>query len=305
MAKNQPITGETANAIDKHVERVLRDLGYPEPPLRLEDVRSLLRLDLRHYSSTDVTWLEEKLHKLRVAGKQVLARPRLILDVVTKLDLKALFLPDQKRILVDADLPHPKQRWGEAHEIVHSVLPWHEGVAMGDKKRTLSIACHTQIESEANYGAGRLLFLGTRFTDQLADATKIDLKLVKHLKMAFGNSLTTTLWRIVENLDSPACGLVSIHPRSDPPPGTKAVRYFVRSPEFVKRFSSVTESELFGWMRRFCYGKRGPIGAGEVLLRDDKGDEHVFFLECFNNHYDTLTLGTHTGCRKVAVVSGR
>ena len=41
MAKNRIISAKTASDIDSRVERVLRGLGHPEPPLRLEDVREL------------------------------------------------------------------------------------------------------------------------------------------------------------------------------------------------------------------------------------------------------------------------
>lgn len=305
MAKNTILTPGTAEEINSRIDRMLKDLGDPEPPLHLEEVRELLRLDLRHYSSTDVTWLQEKIHKITVAGKQVLARPRLMLDVVTQLGLKALILPDQKRILVDSELPPPKQRWGEAHEIVHDVLPWHEGVAMGDKKRTLSLTCHKQIEGEANYGAGRLLFLGNRFSEELADHAGMDFDMVKALKKNFGNSLTTTLWRVVESLEGLAFGLVSIHPRTIPTPGESPVRYLIRSRDFEKQFPTVTEFELFSRIRGFCFGRRGPIGSGEVVLRDVVGQEHVFFSECFNNHHDTLTLGTYRRARSVAVAVGQ
>lgn len=46
MARNHVLSEKTAQDIDKRVERVLRGLGHSEPPLRLEDVRELLRLDL-------------------------------------------------------------------------------------------------------------------------------------------------------------------------------------------------------------------------------------------------------------------
>lgn len=35
--------------IDKRVDKILHDLDMPEPPLRLDDVRELLRLDLGYY----------------------------------------------------------------------------------------------------------------------------------------------------------------------------------------------------------------------------------------------------------------
>jgi len=301
MTTNIILTPGTAKSIDGHVDRILKDLGDPEPPLCLADVRELLRLDLQHYSSTNVTWLQEKIHQLKVAGKQVLARPRLMLDVVKKLDLKALVMPDRKRILIDAEQPPPKQRWNETHEIIHDLLPWHDGVAFGDKQRTLSLSCHAQIECEANYGAGRLLFLGQRFRDQLADAGSIDFDALKKLKKTFGNSLTTTLWRVVENCDGLALGLVTIHPQTSPAPGANPVRYLIRSPQFAARFPAVNELALFAKMQTLCWGRRGPIGSGDIVLTDGAGQLHIFRLECFHNHHDTLALGSYQGTKRTVV----
>lgn len=153
--------------IDKRVTKILKDLGHPEPPLRLEVVRELLRLDLAFYSSSDQGILSETVHRLMVAGKQVIQRPSLLLDAVKKLDLKALWIPDRKRILIDKELPSPKQRWGEAHEIGHSILPWHEAAMHGDRRVELNPTCELEIEAQANFTAGRLLFLQDRFTDEV------------------------------------------------------------------------------------------------------------------------------------------
>lgn len=290
---------QTVAAIDTHVDRILKDLGNPPAPLRLEDVRELLRLDLRHYSSTDTTWLQDKVHLLRVAGKQIAARPTLLLDVVKKLSLKALVLPDRGRILIDQDLPSPKQRWSETHEIVHKVLPWHQGASFGDRDRTLSPTCHQLVECEANYGAGRLLFLGPTFMEQVRSAP-VDLDRIKELSKLFHNSMTTTLWRVVENLDEPTVGLVSIHPQSVPLENQPPVRYFIRSRRFTEQFATVTEDGLFRTLGTFCFGRRGPIGERDVVLSDVDGEEHVFHLACFHNSHDTLTLGLHQ--RKRAAV---
>lgn len=59
--------------INAQVDRILRDLGNPEPPLSLAQVRELLRLDLKYYSATEVGNLQEIVHRLMVGGKQVLA----------------------------------------------------------------------------------------------------------------------------------------------------------------------------------------------------------------------------------------
>ena len=74
-------------------------------------------------------------------------------DAVQNLSLKALYLPDQKRILLDQDLPLLKHRWNEAHEIGHDIIPWHTGMMLGDTEQTLTPACHQIMEAEANYAA--------------------------------------------------------------------------------------------------------------------------------------------------------
>ena len=53
MARNRVLSEKTAQDVDERVERVLRGLGHPEPPLRLETVRELLKLDLDYYRAND------------------------------------------------------------------------------------------------------------------------------------------------------------------------------------------------------------------------------------------------------------
>lgn len=110
---NRFLTEQTAQDIDLKVKKILKDLDDPEPPLRLELVRELLKLDRAFYSSSDDGAVKETIHRLKVAGKQVLKRPSLLYDAIRKWDLKALWVPDRKRILIDSELPSPKQRWGE------------------------------------------------------------------------------------------------------------------------------------------------------------------------------------------------
>jgi len=103
--KNILLKERTRNDIDRQVAKVLRGLGNPEPPLKLEDVCTLLQLDKQYYSSTDDGPLRERISRLKVAGKQVIERPSLLLEAVKKFDLKAIYLPDQRRILLDKEMP--------------------------------------------------------------------------------------------------------------------------------------------------------------------------------------------------------
>ncbi len=288
--------------IDAQVNKVLRGLGHPEPPLRLEDVRLLLALDKQYYSSTKEGPLQEYVSKIKIAGKQIIHRPELILDAVRKFDLKALYLPDQKRILIDEELPKPKQRWSEAHEYTHSIIPWHSGLTLGDDKQTLSLFCHEQIEHEANYATGRLLFLQEKF-DAMATQSPASIKLAQQLSKLFSNSLTTTLWRLVELHTAPAVGLIGCHPLR-PEEGVNPVRYFVTSRAFQQRFSNINELMVLENIKSYCgYKTRGPLGSAEIILDDSNGACHRFEFETFYNQYDALTLGIYKGTKNIIIAA--
>jgi hypothetical protein len=139
-----------AEDIRKIVARLLRDLGDPEPPLKLPQVRALLNLDIGYYSTANTTLLQDVASRMKVAGKQVLERPMLLVEAVTKAKLSALWVPDTKRILIDETVPKPKHRWIEGHEVGHSVIPWHREFLFGDNEYTLDPACHAIVEAEAN-----------------------------------------------------------------------------------------------------------------------------------------------------------
>lgn len=300
MTKNVILTARTAEDIDARVERIIKDLGNPEPPLSLEIVRELLRLDFGYYSVNSPGILEETVHKIRLAGKQILLRPALLIDAVRKFELKALYIPDQKRILLDADEPKLKHRWNEAHEVTHSILPWHEGAMLGDDKNTLIPSCHAQLENEANFGAGRLLFLRDRFKIEALELERC-ISSVNILASEFGNTITSTFWRCVETWGAriPILGLVTGHPHPDMRKTdfdeSNPCRYFIQSPAFAQQFSKVREIDVFNDVVGYCSSKRGgPLGSDEVILIDDNGDSHLFIFESFSFHHNILTLAIYS-----------
>ena len=301
MAKNVVMSPKTAADINEKVNRVIRGLGSPEPPLDLADVRDLLRLDRKFYTAGDVSAVDEVVSKIRVASKQVMERPSLLWEAIKKLDLKALYIPDRKRILLDADLPPLKHRWNEAHEIGHSLLPWHESVMHGDNKFTLSRACHDIVESEANYTAGRLLFLEDRFVEE-ARSTPPSLSAIRDLGGKFGNTAATTLYRYVESCGDQAAivGLITCHPHRSKRPDDfdpmEPCRYVIQSIRFDQCFGHLTEIQLFAILEGYCAPRRGgPLGAAEVVLLDREGVGHRFRFETFFNSYEAHTLGVLAG----------
>lgn len=303
--RNTFLDVRTARDIDAVVAKIIRGLGNPEPPLILDDVRALQKLDRQYYSSVEDGPLREFVSRAYIGAKQVFLRPTLILEVVRKRSLKALYLPDRKRILIDSSEPKLKWRWNESHEIIHAGVPWHQDAMFGDTEHTLSPSCHEQIEAQANYGAGRLLF----FQDQLRDFISLsepNFALVQEIKKHYGNTLTSSLWRMVEALDIPALGLVGPPPWVRAANNTDPCRYFIRSTVFAEQFANVTEHQACDLLRA-CASHRsgGPIANDDVILTDDCGLQHIFHLESFYNRHEALTILTQKNLapNKMAVSS--
>jgi hypothetical protein len=285
--KNIQLGSRTVADIDAQVVKVLRGLGNPEPPIDLAVVRDLLRLDRQYYSTTDDSLLRETVSRLKVAGLQILLRPTLLKEAVQNLSLKALYLPDQKRILIDKDLPKLKHRWNEAHEVGHDIIPWHEGMMLG----------HAIMEAEANYAAGQLLFLADQFRTDASDSEP-SMQHVRRLSERFGNTMTSTLWRFIEQGHSgrPMVALVTGHPhpakRKPDFDADNPCRYCVQSPAFALRFGGLREVDLFRVVTGYAGAQRGgSLGAGEVVLSDGANERHLFRFETFFNGHEALTLG--------------
>lgn len=175
------------------------------------------------------------------------------------------------------------------------MIPWHAGLMLGDTQQTLSSACHEELELEANYGAGRLLFMQDRFTEELRSSV-VDLGSIIALGKKYGNTITSTLWRAVENLDSPAIGIVCEHPHylSAVFNPAEPIRYFIRSRDFEGRFGNVTEGALFRLLGMYCSrSTKGPLGESDARVWDVNGEEHLFHFETFHNTFESLTLATY------------
>ena len=294
--KNPLLGKHEASDIRRQVDKVLRGLGNPEPPLDLRLVRELLNLDRQYYSSTDDTWLREKVSRVKIAGKQLFQRPMLLMDVVKKAQLSGLWIPDHQRILIDSGIPEKKHRWIEAHEIGHKLTPWHERYLFGDDAETLQRDCHDTLESEANYAGGQLLFLGARFGNEANDLGR-SINAVMALHTRYGNSIPSTLWRFVEETHPgiPMVGLITVHPQHlgtnfDP---HDPCRYCIESESFRERFGT-GEKTLFALLKEYCsWKKTGPLGTDEFQLTDRNGDSHTFIFASFATKYDTFTLGAY------------
>ena len=289
--KNAFLDARSAADIDAIAKKIHADLDYRDGAVSLDEVRDLLRLDRKYYNPEDPDLLDEVIHKLKRGAMQIVMRPMLLLEAIKKHDLRALYFPDKKRILIDANIPELKKRWSESHEISHSFIPWHQEFMLGDDKETLSPQCSQQIEAEANYGSGRLIFPQAVFHTACRSAA-IDIAYIRQLAKQFGNTITSTLWRSVEDSDDLLFALVCDHPiHADP--SALPVTHFVESRSFSKQFKGASIAEIYGFLKTFCAARKsGPLGEAELLLSDTNGDRHVFHVECFSVTHNTLVLGT-------------
>ncbi len=77
----------------------------------------------------------------------------------------------------------------------------------------------------------------------------------------------------------------------------------MQSSAFAEKFSRLSEVELFTRVVQYAGPQRGGmLGAEEVVLADDAGNEHLFRFETFYNGYDALTLGWYLRPRRILVV---
>lgn len=286
--------------INDRVARLLRDMGNPTPPLRLEQVRQQQKLDLTYYSKSDLSLLDEIAHQTRLAGKAIVTTARTMRDVVEQYGIRGMLMltDSDKRIFIDNEVKQLKRRFVIAHEITHDLLDWHRALLLGDNENTLSPVCHQAMEAEANYGARQLIFLGERFQRESRDY-EFNWKTITEFKERYGNTLTTTLWQMVCQRDpsQPAFGLISTHPYH-PSICEKAVNgnvaYFPRSSALIERFPNLTPEIAYAAVTQHATRKKtGPVGEGESIFIDANDEPHIFEIFSFSNHYDLLTYGVY------------
>lgn len=308
MAIEDPQVGKfEVGDINDLVDRLLRDLGQPEPPLSLDQVRALQKLDLSYYSKTDLNLLDEMAHRARMAGSTILSTAKRMAEIVEQYGLRGLLMlkENDKKIFIDDGVAQLKHRFIIAHEITHDLLPWHRALLLGDNESTLSLSCHQTMEAEANYGGRRLIFMGSQFQREARDVP-ISWQSIETMKKRYGNTYTTTLWQFVCERDpsQPVFGMISRHPLHPDIGRDKGgdVAYFIRSDGFRQHFSNVTERDAFAALRSYVSGKkRGPMGEDMRVFANANGDACDFDMFSFSNGYELLTYGVYRGLHRKVV----
>lgn len=282
----------TRRGIEKATWKTLKEAGINEPPVRIEVILEHLELDRDFYDLDDPTLLRRFWHKVKVKGHQ-------LSKIIQKIKLAAVWLPNEARIMVDADLPSPKQEWATFHDSCHRILEWHRPFFLGDTAQTLDPDYQLLLENEANYGASALMFCGHVFTEEARNTTK-EWASVEALANRYKKSLTTTLRRYVEHShEHPMAMLVSTaYWDIKPTDQLERWRHFVRSQKFLEEFRNVTPEKILDSLDNNCKMRRGgPVADFTFSLSDDNGVVHAFHAESFYNTHDILTFVCKVGKR--------
>lgn len=277
---------KTANEIDKRIQKIIKEMGLREPPLKIDDVVQHLNVHHSYYDLEDPNLLQEIFHRMRIGAKKAI-------DAAKKVNLKGLWLPETNQILIDLSVKEKKRKWVSAHEISHKIIPAHAQFLQGDTAETLDPEYHEMLEAEANYGASALIFMGDHFTKE-ALQVKPCFEALRILHKRYQNTLATTLRRIVQyGHNIPMLGVVST-PYWLNPKKKNECRYFIPSNKFFAEFSKIFPQQILDIIEENITPKKGGmIGTYEFQLTDDNGGIHEFLGESFFTSYDVLTLITY------------
>ena len=89
------LTPGTRNEIDIQVEKIIRGLGHPEPPLDLDAVFKLQQLDPQYYRTSEDGVVRETISRVKIGTKLIFERPTRIWDAIKTANLKALWIPER------------------------------------------------------------------------------------------------------------------------------------------------------------------------------------------------------------------
>ena len=127
----------------------------------------------------------------------------------------------------------PRRRFTEAHELVHALCPWHHAALLEDTAHELFGPVRDALETEANAGAGMLLFGGSAFAERAAAAGPRSMATVRSLAELHGASVHATLHHYVRSHRAPVAMLAA--GRFPLKGGGLPVWRCVESPSFARR----------------------------------------------------------------------
>ncbi len=144
----------------------------------------------------------------------------------------------EKTVFIDRNEPDVRVQFTDAHEAIHALCPWHEPTLRFDDEATLAGCTGEMVESEANYGAGHLIFQGGRF-HRRALKEQVSISTPLELSSAYRASRHATLhFYVEEHPDAVALLIAGRFQRVD---NTLPIWRTVESDEFLRRFGRLQQ----------------------------------------------------------------
>lgn len=210
--------------------------------------------------------------------------------------LGAIVFPE-KTIYVDRQHQIAQRaNFTQAHEIAHTLLPWHETAFLLDDEQQLFYGTKEELELEANFAAAHLIFQGRRYheralQDEISIATPIEL--ANH----YGASLHASIRYYVEGHPDPVAVIVA--GRYTQFDGTLPIWTSFESDLFLARFgrlvdqvpgSALAVNDADSPLGRIAGAVRDEPGiVSEVVnLLNLNGDVKRFNAEGFFNQYSVF-----------------
>jgi Zn-dependent peptidase ImmA (M78 family) len=276
----------TRRKIDNVTWQTLRDAGITQPPVSVEVLVEHLQLYRHFYDLRSPGFLDRLKHRIMVHGRK-------LIEIVRKINLQAVLLYDDDRIVVDEGLAKIKHDFATCHELAHRVFEWHKPFFdYGDTAQTLHPDYHEILEAEANSGASAFMFCGPVFTREALDTIPA-WSSVLEMQKRYKKSLTATLRRYVEHGPNCAMAMLVSTPswKDKPKDQPQRWRHFARSELFRSHFGRVSADDLLAAIDGNIYRRGGGLVADfSCDLEDDNGTSREFRGQTFNNTYYLLTI---------------
>jgi len=285
VSHKHPLLQESSEEIKRQAKRLLSAAGVKDKlPTPREDIVATARLV--EIGAIDLSKCEERWVTRGISIlKGALSKFRGLLDFREKL------------IYVNPDIHHSQIVFVTYHEVMHRMLPWHEGLFDPHLDTNYSIDpwIATGLEAEANLGASLIQFQIDKFAKELK-GLPLCLPSAIHLAERFETSLHSTFRKYIED-STRSCALLILETLTGQAIDGQPILqlwYPLQSAAFTEEFGEV-DWEKFYYPGNPVYdtvflGSLKLVHEGEIIISDLKGFKKKCKIETFCNMFNHFAL---------------
>lgn len=217
---------------------------------------------------------------------------------------------EEKTVFIDTTQSEPRQLFTDAHETTHAMCPWHaQTLALVDTEDEFNgRRALLQIEVEANFGAGALIFQGGRFHRRALE-NQVSIRAPLELAPDYGASRQAAIhYYAQEHPDAVALLVAGRYPHSD---GKVPIWQCVESHSFAQRFGPLVNLLPNGELK-VIDGEDAPLAGivrearlavdppeANITIPDLNGASHDFVAEAFFNGHVNLVFLSERRARRL------